>query len=47
MSVEHVTQRIINIRLVAVVAMGIYTPTTINPFHAKYFIIAKKNVKKK
>ena len=38
MSVEHVTQRILNIRSVAVVAMGIYVN---NPFHAKYFIISK------
>ena len=41
MSVEHVSQRILNIISVAVVAMGIYTLTTINPIHEKYFIISK------
>ena len=42
MSMEHATQPILNIRLIAVVAMGIYVNNTINTFHAKYFIILKE-----
>ena len=37
MSVEHVSQQILNIRSVAVVAMDIYTSTTINPFQWEIF----------
>ena len=40
MSVEHATQRILNIRSVAVVDMGIYINNHYS-FHAKYFIILK------
>ena len=42
MSVEHVTQRILNIRSVAIVAMvGLCTSTTITHFPAKHFIICE------
>ena len=37
MSVEHVKQQILNIRSVAVVAIGIYV-NNINPFHSKYWV---------
>ena len=45
MTVGHVTQRILNIRSVAVVVMGIYV-NTINPFYAKFFIICEIKCKK-